>query len=359
MDRYRQLGRIYEIHKRINMILKKRIFLFVSLLYILYTIVPIVQDVTGFEVRMVNLTTFLILFVLFPRAYTNLSIYWFLVYATILAIYVLFGKPLTIGIGSVGDSKKIFIEYAFFLPSLSIFSILFYLKDNRLYKIISVAAILSLTISFIYMMPQLLSNSNILRLSVAASLEGKSTFFGMPSYSLMHAYVLLLPAFLFGFRIFKSWQKWGMLLVLALLLFIIVNTYITTSLVIALIIVSFTLLFDIHNMVRSIIFIILLFFIIYILHISDVFIQIFNFLIAFFDGTDAQSKMEDFKLLYLTGEIGKSSNLAGRSNLHNISWSAFFDNILFGSSPVGGHSSLIDRLGGMGLLAFIPFIMII
>ena len=51
-------------------------------------------------------------------------------------------------------------------------------------------------------------------------------------------------------------------------------------------------------------------------------------------------------------------NLVTRVELHNISWQSFFENPLFGTSEVGRHSSLIDRLGGMGLVAFVPFLMI-
>ena len=151
-----------------------------------------------------------------------------------------------------------------------------------------------------------------------------------------------------------------MFAVTALFVYIIINTYVTTSLVIALIIIISALSFDIRNKTRSFIFIILLVLIIYILHISGIFVQLFDFLIEFFKGTAAHSKMKDFKTIYLTGEIGRTTNIAGRSNLHEKSWVAFFENILTGgSSPVGGHSSLVDRLGGMGLLAFVPFVMII
>ena len=43
-----------------------------------------------------------------------------------------------------------------------------------------------------------------------------------------------------------------------------------------------------------------------------------------------------------------------------MSWLAFSENFLIGgTSPVGGHSQIIDRLGGMGNIPFIPFVMII
>ena len=51
-------------------------------------------------------------------------------------------------------------------------------------------------------------------------------------------------------------------------------------------------------------------------------------------------------------------SLTGRQDYHGMSINSFFSNPLFGGGMVGGHSSLLDRLGGMGLVAGLPFIMI-
>jgi hypothetical protein len=85
----------------------------------------------------------------------------------------------------------------------------------------------------------------------------------------------------------------------------------------------------------------------------------FDTLIDYFYGTQVQAKMEDFRTLYITKDLKNTITIAGRTDLHVLSWDAFTENILTGSNPVGGHSSLIDRLGGLGLLGFIPFLMII
>lgn len=339
---------------------KKKIFLFVSLLYILYVVFPILQDVSGVQGWIVNLSTFLVLFALYPRAYSNSVVYWFMAYAVVLGIYVLIGKPLTIGIGTVHDSKKVIIEYAYFLPTLSIFSILYYLKNQKLYKIVSLVTLTFLLVSFVYLIPLMLANNFILRESPLDSLGGNKIL-GMPSYSLMHAYVFLFPAVLYGFKLFNGWLKWAMLLVAVLFVYLIVNTYVTTSLLIASVVIVFSLMFDVKNKTKSYIMILVLFFIIYLLHVLGVFVYIFDFLIEFFDGTPPQAKIEGFKYMYLGGNIESSGDhITGRMNLHDMSWIAFFENIFFGgTSPVGGHSSLLDRLGGMGLLAFVPFIMII
>lgn len=323
---------------------------------------PIIPDITGIPVWIVNLSVFVVFLVLYPRAYTNPVIYWFLAYATILAIYVLLGKPLTIGIGDVHDSKKIIIEYAFFLPSLSIFSILYYLNDFRIFKIISFFSLVFIVLSFSYLIPMILIKNTILRDALYLAQYNNIETFAIPNYSLMHAYIIALPAILYCLKTYKSWEKWVMMLAITVMsVFIIIHTYITTSIVVTFSVIVFALLFTEQNIVKSFLFIFPLFFIIYILHLYGVFVQLFDSLIEYFNGTAVQHKIETFKYIYLNGyilDVGES--ITARMNYHAMSWKAFSENILIGgSSPVGNHSSLIDRLGGMGLLAFIPFIMII
>lgn len=341
--------------------LKKKIFLAVSLLYILYTVVPIIPDITGIEVWIVNLFTFIILFTMYPRAFANPVFYWFLAYAAILAIYILVGKPLTIGIGNVADSKKIIIEYAFMLPSLSIFNILLYLKDKRLYRIISVISLSFLILSFIYIIPFILSQNTILRDAYHLELYENINMQGMPGYPLMHAYTLTIPAILYGIRILNNIQKWALVLIAVLFIFIILHTYVTTSIITTFSVIVFSLLYNTKNKLKSYLLIFFVCIFVYFLHLSGVFVQMFDFLIHLFEGTAVQPKMEGFKYIYLNGDIENSGgDITGRISFHDMSWLAFKENIFIGGTTlVGGHSSLIDRLGGLGLLGFIPFLMII
>lgn len=341
--------------------LKKRIFLAVSLFYILYTVVPIIPDFTGMEVWLVNLVTFITLFVLYPRAFTNPVIYWFLAYAAILAIYVLVEKPLTIGIGSVQDSKKVIIEYAFMLPSFSIFSILYYLKDLRLFKYVAIGGLSFVVISFLYLVPMLLVDGEILREAHILITERNIGTFGVPNYTLMHAYIIAVPALLYGIRVFNGVKNWVFIAVLILFIFIILHTYVTTSLIITFGVVIFSLLYDVRNKARSFLLMLLMVVVVYFLHMTGVFIQLFDFLIRFFEGTAVEPKIEGFKFIYLGGDIESSGgHITGRMSFHEMSWNAFSENFLVGgTSPVGGHSQIIDRLGGMGIIPFIPFVMII
>lgn len=343
------------------MTLKKKIFLVVSLLYILYTVVPIIPDITGIEVWLVNLSTFIILFSLYPRAFANPVMYWFLAYAAILAVYVVVGKPLTIGIGTVQDSKKVIIEYAFMLPSFSIFSVLYFLKDFKLFKYVAVGGLSFVVISFLYLVPILLVDGEILRVAHELISEQNKKTFGVPNYTLMHAYIIAVPALLYGIKVFDVIKKWVLIAVFFLFVYIILHTYVTTSLIITFGTIIFALIYDIKNKARSFLLIFLTGFVVYILHTAGVFIQLFDFLLRFFEGSAVEPKIEGFKYIYLGGDIESSGgHITGRMSYHDMSWKAFSENFLIGgASPVGGHSQIIDRLGGMGIIPFIPFVMII
>ena len=97
-----------------------------------------------------------VMFALYPKAFSNNMMTWFWIYAGVLGIYVIIGKPLTIGIGSVADNKKIFIEFAYILPAIGIFSIFDYLKDFELAKKYFIWSNIILYASFVVAVPLML-----------------------------------------------------------------------------------------------------------------------------------------------------------------------------------------------------------
>ena len=54
-----------------------------------------------------------------------------------------------------------------------------------------------------------------------------------------------------------------------------------------------------------------------------------------------------------------SGDLGIRQDLYWADLKAFFDNVLIGSHAEGGHSVIFSRLGSLGLLGFIPYVMIL
>ena len=339
--------------------IKRRIFCISSIFYIGYVLFPLIASISGVPVQVPSIIVFVLLLFLFPNAFLNKTFFWFLIYMLVLFIYVMCKKPLTIGIGSVADTKKFIIEAAFILPALSIGLVLYYLKDEKLYRIISRWSISLLYLSFVYILPILLANTNILRMpedKINQDMVGSLSL--LPSYSLMHAYVFGLPPICYAFKCIHSKWRWGILAMIFLHVYVIVQTYVTTSLSV---VIPFLLIVFLYNeRYKSFTFLLYAFLlaILYVLYQADFFISLIDFLFPYFQGTPVESKLVDIKASMMVGEL-QGGTIDVRQNLHDISWNSFFQNPLWGTSIVGRHSSLIDRLGGMGLFAFIPFVMII
>lgn len=341
------------------MLTKKKIFLITSLLYILYTVFPLFADLTRIPVWLPSMASVGVMVFLYPKAFANRTFYWFLVYALVLVFFLMLGRPLTIGIGTVADSKKIFIEFAFILPAISIFCILHYLKDEGLTRQLVNWSIGIMFVSFVVAIP-LMQRYGSLRAALdeetAEASMAEVSAPGLPGYPLMHAYTLFLPVLCYGVKAFGGAKKWWALLGLIVLCFVVYDTFVTTSLILMIAMIIFTVFYsDKSNMLFFIIFGVVAI-VIYMLYKAGAFISLIDWLLPAFEGTPVEYKLNDFKDSMLQGHITGGS-ITGRMDYHDVSKESFYKNPIFGSSNVGGHSSLLDRLGGMGLLGALPFIM--
>lgn len=338
------------------MLAKKRLFLIIALLYIFYTIFPLFADTFRIPVWLPSMATFFIMLILYPQAFFNKTFYWFLVYALVLFIYLMLGRRLTIGIGSSAENKKIIIEYAFILPALSIFSILNYLDDGDLTQKLAKWSIGMLFVSFILVVPLMQRYGSIRAALIEENAEDISVP-GLPSYSLMHAYTLFLPMFCYGTKVFKDIKKWLMLMGLFVMCFVVYDTFVTTSLLVMIGVLLFTILYSEKNKGLSWIVFFILLIIIFVLYRFGFFVSFIDWIMPAFEGTAVEFKLNDFKQSMQIGQL-TGAHIVGRQNLHYISWNSFFINPFFGNSIAGGHSVLIDRFGGMGVVTGIPFLMI-
>lgn len=336
--------------------IKKKTFLIAALFYILYLLFPLFSDIFNIPVWLPSIAVVAIMVYLYPKAFANKTFYWFLVYALVLGLYVIVGKDLTIGIGNLEDSKKILIEFAYIMPTISIFCILKYLDDINLTRKMVNWSIGLLFVSFIVTVPLMLRYGSI-REAQRLSDQGISiSVLGLPSYSLMHAYTLFLPVFCYGVKVFSGRKKWLLLLGLLVLSFVVYDTFVTTSLVIMIVMLIFTIFYSDN---RSVFFLVFggLAIVIYVLYKAGFFISLIDWMMPTFEGTVVEPKLVDFRD-YMMHENIEDGAIMGRQNLHTISWNSFYQNPFFGTSIVGGHSSLIDRFGGMGIVAGLPYLMI-
>lgn len=333
---------------------RKSIFLYTALFYTLYLIFPLFGDLARLPVWLPSMLSVAVMFSLYPKAFSNNMMTWFWIYAGVLGIYVIIGKPLTIGIGSVADSKKIFIEFAYILPAISIFSIFDYLNDYSIAKKYFIWSNIILYASFVVAVP-LMVYYNSLRAALAEH-DVTMSVVGLPSYSLMHAYTLLVPVACFAVKMSTGIKKMLSFFALIILCFVIYSTFVTTSLVITIAVIVFAFSYNGH---RSSYYtkVCILALVIWVLYEAGFFLWVLDAIYPFFDGTAVQPKLDDFRESMIHGEL-QGGTITTRQKRHEISLNAFFSSPIWGSSSVGGHSSLLDRLGGLGLLGGIPFVMI-
>lgn len=335
---------------------RKNIFLLVSLFYTLYIMFPIFADLVRIPVWLPSLVSSVIMVCLFPKAFKNRIVIWFLLYASILALFVIVGKELTIGIGTVEDSKKMFIEYAFILPTLCIFSILYYLQDFHLTKKYVIWSVVILYASFFVALP-LMNQYNSWREALSEQ-DDHLSIPGLPSYSLMHAYTLFLPAVCYAQKYAKGTLKIISLFALLLLCYVIYGTFVTTSLIVMLGIIVFAYTYDDRRTSVYWLTVIVLVLIFYLCYVFGLFFDFIDWIRPFFANTAVDPKLDDLQNSMMAGHL-QGNSITVRLTLHSTSWDSFFENPLWGTSIVGGHSSLLDRLGGMGIMGGIPFLMII
>ena len=335
---------------------RKSIFLYTALFYTLYIIFPLFGDIARLPVWLPSMLVVAVLAILYPKVFANNKVMkWFWVYAVVLGLYVIIGKPLTIGIGSLANSKKIFVEFAYILPTIGVFSIFNYLKDHELAKKYVIWSVIILYASFIVAVP-LMVRYNSLR-EALRELEGTLSIPGLPGYGLMHAYTLFIPAICYAVKMNVGYKRWLWIAGLVMLLFVVYSTFVTTSLIIALAII--VLAFTYNGRQSSTYWFTLagLAILFFILYEVGVFVSLIDAVYPWFEGTPVEPKLDDFRASMVGGEL-QGGTIESRQRLHGMSWEAFFNNPIWGTPKVGGHSTILDRFGGLGILGGLPFLMI-
>lgn len=335
--------------------MKLKIFTIVSLLYC----VIVTNSLFGYYVPIPNtiypIIAFVASFVLYPKSFFNKSFLAFTIYAFVLLLYIAFGVGIhTIGYGN-SDFDRLLIELAFILPSLSIINVVFYLRDWKLLRLLTLVTLVSIFFTFIYIFPLIISDKNLLRLAGATINMGSGeevltlTKSGLPSYALLHAYGIIAPIFI-GFAFSK--KMWFLLT--SLLLFIIIRSSITTLLIT--VFISFLLIIISKAKTKSRLSLYIILGALTLLYLLDFFPYLFTSLANLFSDTAYESKFREISNLFQFGNTG--SNIASRSNLHGKSFNSFISNPFIGDKYTGGHSTLLDHLGGTGLIGFIPYCLI-
>lgn len=336
---------------------KNKWFVFITLFYIAYLVFPLYASLSHIPIWLMCSAVSIILVGMFPNCLKQRYLNWFFVYFFILLSYTLSGHPFHIN--GMGDSNaaimRLTIETAWILPNLIICSIVLKLNNSIVYRWIGLGGMVLLIVSLIVLLPQLLYYSRIMRLNTTAIAKGDSGSALLPGYTLMNCYIFYVPVFLYGIKQLR-W-RWKLIFALSLILFIyvIIKTEITTSLVALCFLIILSLTYKEGNGIKTIGMFVVISILLWLLFEIGVVLSFVDFLFGLYEGTAVESKLQNFHDMLL-GK-GQGDNVEVRAYCRNLSIRCFYENPIIGSPGVGGHSSLLDRLGSMGLLGFIPYLL--
>lgn len=335
---------------------KNKIFIGVTLFYIIYIAFPYIAVIFNIPTWLPSIFVSVVLISLFPKAIIrNKMFFWFVCYCLVTFAFFSSGRLIKIDIGACRTFSQLVIEYAFLLPNIIICSVLLNLNNIKVYKVIGYSVFAILFVSLVIIIPQL-GQTDLRNLAEASEMDESVNVQYVLGFTLLHAYIIIFPAVYYYFAMSndKANKSFGLILIL-LLVYIILKSSITTTII--LLIVSFVLcrILISKNTESEIIIFIIVGVTIAILYYSGGFVMLLDLVSPFFEGTAVSAKIDDLKLYLMTGVKGESIDV--RENLHNISWESFFSNPIYGGGRFGGHSLMLDKLGCMGVVGFVAYIM--
>ena len=217
-----------------NNIIFKKIFTCISVFYILWVTFPLMGQGLHMPIQVACIIVSAVVILTCPKALMNKASIWLALYLAILCIYAYSGKNLTIGIGDKSNPVKILMEMAFILPAFSIISVCNYYNDKKIIKLLFYTSVIGLGASFLYLIPLTITNSNILRISMHAEELGIDPVMGAPRYTLMHAYVFFAAPALYACLVSKGKMKAFFIVFFTMLVYMILRSYITTTIILLL-----------------------------------------------------------------------------------------------------------------------------
>lgn len=333
-------------------------FVIVSFVYMLYVIFPLFADLTHIPVFVPALAVVTYISVAYSSVYYYRPMRWLLCYIILLFIYSTVGAPIHVNgmNAALPFWWRITIESAWIMPAVMIACVLHKRNNRELYKQFGYGSILLLTVSFLHILPLLISSKNILRENLHA--EDVLRPIGLPAYDLMHAYTLLLIPLLYIVKYAPRVIKLVAFALAVLFFYVVTQTAVTTSLIVSVVIALFALTYSADNNQKTIISLVVIGGVCIVLYNSGFCLWLVDALMPFFDGTVVTYKLQDLHDSMVSGSV-QGGTLTGRMDYHQISKDNFWMNPILGGGVAGGHSKILDILGCTGLVMFIPYVMIL
>ena len=336
----------------------KKFFTYISVFYILWVTFPLMGQVLHIPIQVACIIVSAVVILTCPKALMNKASIWLALYMAILCIYAFSDKEVTLCIGNKNNIVKILMEMAFILPAFSTISVCNYYNDNKIIKILFYTSVIGLGVSFLYLIPITVINANILRMSMKADELGIDPVMGAPRYALMHAYVFFAPPALYACLVNKGKMKVFFIVFFAMLVYMILRCYITTTIIILLGVLAAFYLRGSGSKAQLIKRSFVMFIVLIALVASGGVNVLYESTSGFFEGSYAESKFLQLGDA-LRGNASEGNSLSERQDIHSLPIKSFIENPITGCPQVSGHSNILDRLGGLGLVGFIPYIMLL
>ncbi len=338
--------------------LRQKIFLAFTFLYILFNAIPLFTAYLPITVQIICIVTVIACGLLYPRSLICKPMKWFYIFLMVLIAYAVSGNYFHInGLNNntMPASSRIIIEAAWIMPSIMIADVLSEHGSMKLLKIVGWGSLILLVLSFIYILPVISMSANMLR-ELAMS-DAPDVPKGLPDYTLMHSYPLMLPGLCLAFRKGNLRNSIFFAATIVLFSFVIMRTAVTTSIGISMAFIFFALLVSKESLNKTVFLLCLCIVLFYVAYESGLVLAFIEWVMPYFEGTAVMEKLIDIRNSINSGSV-TGGTLEVRGDLHDLSKQSFYDNPLFGGDKVGRHSQVLDILGSMGIIGFLPFIMI-
>jgi hypothetical protein len=293
---------------------------------------------------------------LYPKVYLEKSIIWLMIYSIVILFNYLSGDE-------VFSLSFALTEITFYFIPATLF--LIYMRNNDIKNVRSITfvGILIIILTSIFTFKNAINNPGIVRSIVGAQATEDYTYIleqyrkGIASYGMPHAFPFIVPPFIY---VLKNKDFSFKLRIFALMMVMIGGLMVfytesTGALVVLLFSIIMSLIITKSSLKKNIIRLVLLGVIALLFLNTQTLISVLNFFGAETETMAYYGKIEDAMTMLETGKsVGE---IAGRQELHNMSFNAFLNHPLLGTnkgSDIGGHAYFMDRAGLLGLVGFIP-----
>lgn len=257
------------------------------------------------------------------------------------------------------DAYAVFFIRMLFVIVASMFYIDFNtINDSKIFKLIVGLIIVTsvvYTIRAINMYPDALRARNIMEMR-----NEEEFLFGTPGYAIIYGISLLVPVFLQKCKNEKGKSRIFYAVCTVMIVYMIFVSQFATAVFLAIIGTLVFLFFNVKSKAKTIFLLLLLIFTL-LIHLFNIDSMFFVFLSEKVDGSWSE-KLQDMAESLSNGDF--IGTLSSRVDLYTTSMKTFAESPLFGklskyTGDIGGHATAIDTLGLVGILGFIPFILMI